>query len=105
MREIPPAITDPRCPCGVRRNESSKRCRKCSALPLVPPQGVTEPAPARRPGNDPAHRPRNCRLFAHPPAPVASRCWLAWRRRHQVLSAWYHQRTRLARNEQILMVT
>jgi hypothetical protein len=31
--------------------------------------------------------------------------WLAWRRRHQVLSAWYHHRTRLARNEQILLVS
>ena len=31
MREIPPAITEHRCPCGARRNESGKRCRKCSA--------------------------------------------------------------------------
>jgi hypothetical protein len=31
MREIPLAITEYRCPCGARRNESSRRCRKCSA--------------------------------------------------------------------------
>ena len=31
MRAIPPAITEHRCPCGARRNESAKRCRKCSA--------------------------------------------------------------------------
>jgi hypothetical protein len=31
MRKIPPAITEHRCPCGARRNESGKRCRKCSA--------------------------------------------------------------------------
>jgi len=37
--------------------------------------------------------------------PGASRHWLAWRRRHQALSAWYHHRTRLARNEQILLVS
>jgi hypothetical protein len=30
MHEIRPAITEYRCPCGARRNESSKRCRKCS---------------------------------------------------------------------------
>ncbi len=28
----------------------------------------------------------------------AAEHWLAWRRRHQALSAWYHQRTRLSRN-------
>jgi hypothetical protein len=31
MREIPPLITEYRCPCDARRNESSKLCRKCSA--------------------------------------------------------------------------
>ena len=31
MREIPPLITEHRCPCGARRNKSSKLCRKCSA--------------------------------------------------------------------------
>jgi hypothetical protein len=31
MRKIPVVLTEYRCPCGARRNESSKRCRKCSA--------------------------------------------------------------------------
>jgi hypothetical protein len=31
MRKIPPAITGHRCPCGARRNKSSRLCRKCSA--------------------------------------------------------------------------
>jgi hypothetical protein len=31
MREIPPAILEHRCSCGAQCNESSKRCRKCSA--------------------------------------------------------------------------
>jgi hypothetical protein len=31
MANIPPAITSDRCPCGAKRNPSSKRCRKCSA--------------------------------------------------------------------------
>jgi len=37
------------------------------------------------------------RLLARPPPPGAAGHWLARRRRHQALSAWYHQRTRLAR--------
>ena len=31
MRKIPFAITGHRCPCGARRNKSSRLCRKCSA--------------------------------------------------------------------------
>jgi hypothetical protein len=31
MRKTPGAITGYSCTCGARRNESSKRCRKCSA--------------------------------------------------------------------------
>ncbi len=41
MRTIPPAISENRCPCGARRNESARRCRKCSARwPLASPQGM-----------------------------------------------------------------
>ena len=39
------------------------------------------------------------------PPPGAGRHWLAWRRRHQALAAWYHQRTRLTRDEQIHLVS
>jgi hypothetical protein len=31
MRETPLVITEHRCPCGARRNKSSRLCRKCSA--------------------------------------------------------------------------
>jgi hypothetical protein len=31
MRKLPPSINENRCPCGARRNESTRRCRKCSA--------------------------------------------------------------------------
>ncbi len=31
MRKIPLEIIEHRCTCGAQRNESSKRCRKCSA--------------------------------------------------------------------------
>jgi hypothetical protein len=31
MRKIPLAISENRCACGARRNESARRCRKCSA--------------------------------------------------------------------------
>lgn len=45
------------------------------------------------------------RPSARPSAPPgAATRWLAWRRRHQALSTWYHHRTRLARDELILLV-
>ena len=31
MRDITAEITGFRCPCGAQRDESRKRCRKCSA--------------------------------------------------------------------------
>jgi len=31
MQEIPLEIIKHRCACGAQRNESNKRCRKCSA--------------------------------------------------------------------------
>jgi hypothetical protein len=63
-----------------------------------------QPPPAD-PGMIPLTVPETGRLLAHPPPPGAATHWLAWRRRHQALSAWYHQRTRLARNEHILLVS
>jgi hypothetical protein len=49
--------------------------------------------------------PETARLLAHPPPSGAGRHWQASRRRHQALSAWYHQRTRLARDDKILLVS
>ena len=62
--------------------------------------GRTSPPPAD-PGMIPLTVPETGRLFAHPPPPGAATHWLAWRRRHQALSAWYHQRTRLTRDIEI----
>jgi hypothetical protein len=45
------------------------------------------------------------RLLAHPPPPSATAHWLDWRRRHQARAAWYHQRTRLARDTGTLLVS
>jgi hypothetical protein len=68
------------------------------------PRRADQPPPAD-PGMIPLTVPETARLLAHPPPPGASRHWLAWRRGHQALSAWYHHRTRLARNEQILLAS
>jgi len=40
------------------------------------------------------------RLTWHPPG-HADR-WLDWKRRHQARARWYHQRTRLARNSEVV---
>jgi SRSO17 transposase len=69
------------------------------------------PAPARPDQPPPAHPgmipltiPETGRLLAQPPPPQAAARWLAWRRRHQARSAWYHQRTRLAQAAKISLV-
>jgi hypothetical protein len=56
-----------------------------------------QPPPAD-PGMIPLTVPETGRLLTHPPPPAATGHWLDWRRRHQARSAWYHQRTRLARD-------
>jgi len=62
-----------------------------------------QPPPAD-PGMIPLTVPETAGLLAHPPPPGAGRHWLAWRRRHQALSGWYHQRTWLARDEQKILL-
>ena len=62
------------------------------------------PAPPANPGMIPLTIPETGRLLAQPPPPHAAACWLAWRRRHQACSAWYHQRTRLAQAAKIPLV-
>jgi hypothetical protein len=47
-------------------------------------------------------------LAAHParPGPPGhAGHWVSWRRRHQARSRWYHQRTRLARDAEISLVS
>jgi SRSO17 transposase len=74
--------------------------------------GTQAPAPARPdqpppadPGMIPLTVPETGRLLTHPPPPGAAGHWLDWRRRHQARSAWHHQRTRLARNDEISLVS
>ena len=40
---------------------------------------------------------------SHPPGHTAR--WLNWRRRHQARSRWFHQRTRLNRNNALVSQT
>jgi SRSO17 transposase len=74
--------------------------------------GTQAPAPTRPdqpppadPGMIPLTVPETGRLLTHPPPPGAAGHWLDWRRRHQARSAWHHQRTRLARDAQISLVS
>ena len=69
------------------------------------------PAPARPDQPPPAHPgmipltiPETGRLLARPPPPQAAARWLAWRRRHQACSAWYHKRTRLTQAAKISLI-
>jgi SRSO17 transposase len=43
--------------------------------------------------------------LAQPAAPGHTARWLAWRRSHQALARWYHQRTRLTRDADIAQVS
>jgi SRSO17 transposase len=86
--------------CAVTAALLRRRTDTRAPAPVRPDQ----PPPAD-PGLIPLTVPETARLPAHPPPPGASRHWLAWRRRHQALSAWYHQRTRLARDEHVLLVS
>ena len=79
--------------CAVTAALLRRRTDTRAAGPLRPGQ----PPPAD-PGMIPLTVPETGRLLAHPPPPGAAAHWLTWRRRHQALSAWYHQRTRLSRN-------
>jgi SRSO17 transposase len=86
--------------CAVTAALLRRRTDTRAPAPVRPDQ----PPPAD-PGMIPFSVPETARLLAHPPPPSSDRHWLAWRRRHQALSAWYHHRTRLARDDQILLVS
>jgi SRSO17 transposase len=86
--------------CAVTAALLRRRTDTRAPAPLRPDQ----PPPAD-PGLIPLTVPETSRLLAHPPPPGAAGHWLAWRRRHQALSAWYHQRTRLSRNVTITQVS
>jgi hypothetical protein len=70
-----------------------------------PPARPGQPPPAD-PGMIPLTVPEITRLLTAPPAPPGhAEHWSNWRRRHQALSRWYHQRTRLARDTAIALVS
>lgn len=65
-----------------------------------PPVRPDQPSPAD-PGMIPLTVPEIARLLAalHPPSPPGNAWrWSGWKRRHQALARWYHQRARLTRN-------
>jgi hypothetical protein len=70
-----------------------------------PPVRPDQPPPAE-PGMTPLTVPEIRRLLAaasgrpHPPRHAAR--WLDWRRRHQARSRWFHQRTRLNRDNSLV---
>jgi len=85
--------------CAVTAALLRRRTDTRAPAPVRPDQ----PPPAG-PGMIPHTVPETGRLLARPPPPGAATHWLARRRRHQALSAWYHQRTRLARDPRIAQV-
>jgi SRSO17 transposase len=86
--------------CAVTAALLRRRTGTAAAAPVLPDQ----PPPAEF-GMIPLTVPETGRLLAHPPPPGSAGHWLAWRRRHQARSRWYHQRTRLARHTAIVLVS
>jgi SRSO17 transposase len=80
--------------CAITAALLRRRTDTQAPAPVRPDQ----PPPAN-PGMIPLTVPEAGRLLTHPPPPSATGHWLDWRRRHQARSAWYHQRTRLIRDE------
>jgi SRSO17 transposase len=72
---------------------------------LPPPVWPGQPPPAD-PGMIPLTVPEITRLLRIQPARTGhAELWSNWRRRHQARSRWYHQRTRLARNTAMTLVS
>jgi SRSO17 transposase len=86
--------------CAVTAALLRRRTDTQAAAPALPDQ----PPPAD-PGMIPLTVPETGRLLARPPPPGSAAHWLDWRRRHQARSRWYHQRTRLARDTAIILVS
>ena len=77
--------------------------RHCTGTQAPAPVRPDQPPPAD-PGMIALTVPETGRLLTHPPPPGTPGHWLTWRRRHQARSSWYHQRTRLARDNEITQV-
>jgi SRSO17 transposase len=71
----------------------------------APPPVIPDQAPPEDPGMIPLTVPEIRRLLAalqHPHPPGHAVRWLNWRRRHQARSRWFHQRTRLNRDNALV---
>jgi hypothetical protein len=86
--------------CAVTAALLRRRTSTTAPTPVLPDQ----PPPAEF-GMIPLTVPETSRLLARPPPPGSTGHWLDWRRRHQARSRWYHQRTRLARDTAIILVS
>jgi SRSO17 transposase len=86
--------------CAVTAALLRRRTDTQAPAPALPDQ----PPPAD-PGMIPLTVPETGRLLSRPPPPGSTGHWLDWRRRHQARSRWYHQRTRLARDAAIILVS
>ena len=72
----------------------------------APPPAAAQPVATRRPGMIPLTVPELTRLLGTQPARAGhAEHWSNWRRRHQARARWYHQRTRLARDIEIALVS
>jgi hypothetical protein len=73
------------------------------------PPPVRPDQPPTDPGMIPLTIPEITRLLATQPTrprpPGHAEHWANWRRRHQSPSRWYHQRTRLARDAEIALIS
>jgi hypothetical protein len=90
--------------CAVTAALLKDRTSTCTPPPVRPDQ----PPPADL-GMIPLTVPETGRLLAaldsRPSPPGHTAHWSRWRRRHQARSRWYHQRTRLARDTDIALVS
>ena len=72
----------------------------------APPPARPDQRPPADPGMIPLTVPETARLLAaalaQPAPPGHATHWQAWRRRHQALARWYHQRTRLTTENAVI---
>src|SRR5258708_7596755 len=99
---------------GHRRYACASLCAAPAALrrggadTQAPARFRPVPRPPADPGMIPLTAPEIKRLLAPPASPARTghaEHWANWRRRHQALARWYHQRTRIARDTKIVLVT
>jgi SRSO17 transposase len=86
--------------CAVTAAQLRRRTDTRAPAPALPDQ-----LPPADPGMIPLTVPETGRLLSRPPPPGSAGHWMDWRRRHQARSRWYHQRTRLARSAEMILVS